>query len=261
MSDYNEKTERLKMLYPEIISAGQLSHAIAQMLTTSWKSIEVSQESESPFWTSLRKNDRLMRATVSTDEHMFISDFWWRGTHAATLKSSTLEQVAEACRLWLVDSLTLQSMSLKIPDFKPTEMAYEFEAGRGVEANWRYFLSPNALTKPTLAPLGPLIREAAKQPLLRQLFPYQSMNSLRFSRTTGHPYTNDCPWAEVIGIGSWDEPANFRRYRAVGPDGTILGEGTARDVVGLLVKFLPVDVGPAVNGTAEDLKSRTPGTK
>lgn len=176
----------------------------------------------------------------------------------ATLNSATLQQVADACKLWLVDSLTLQSMKLEIPDFQPTEMGYEFEAGAGIKAQWEYLLSSRAMAKSTLEPLAPLVREAAKQRLLRQLFPYQSMTSLHFSRTAGYPYTNDCPWAEAIGTGRWDEPENYRRYRALKPDGTIIGEGTAREVIHLVVKFLPRDIGPAKGEKSDDFDPSAP---
>src|SRR6185503_9104919 len=101
----------------------------------------------------------------------------------------------------------------------------------------------------------PLIEAAMQQPELRQLFPFTSLYSLHFSRTTGFPFTNDCPYAVPI------ENSRFRVYKPRGEDftamGETIGEGDVTEAIAMLVSNLPPDCGPAVEGTAKDLEEHS----
>jgi hypothetical protein len=111
-----------------------------------------------------------------------------------------------------------------------------------------------------ISPL-PLIEAAKKRPELRQLFPFTSLYSICFSRTTGYPFTADCPHATPIGDGRFR--AYSTKYKIVNRSNEgfnykeavdeVIGEGSAEEVIEMLVANLPPDCGPAVSGTAEDL--------
>jgi hypothetical protein len=90
----------------------------------------------------------------------------------------------------------------------------------------------------------PVIKAAMKRPELRQLFPYTSLTRLCFSRTTGYPFTNDCPMIEP------QENGKYRVYLPITQE--VIGEGTAEEAVEMTIKHLPLNCGPAVNGTADD---------
>jgi hypothetical protein len=100
------------------------------------------------------------------------------------------------------------------------------------------------LDKPAhLNGLLPLVLEGAKRLQLRRLLPFTSMNRLCFSRTTGYPYSYDCPLA-------W--PVEGGLFRVVSADEqTVLGEGDAARAADILAASLPQDCGPAIHGTKE----------
>jgi hypothetical protein len=98
---------------------------------------------------------------------------------------------------------------------------------------------------PYLNTLLPLVVEAAKRPELRRLLPFTSLTNLCFSRTTGYPYTRDCPCMAVLDSGLFRVIASDRK--------TILGEGNAVRAADLLVANLPQNCGAAIHGTAESL--------
>ena len=98
---------------------------------------------------------------------------------------------------------------------------------------------------PVILNLGLIVREAAKRPELRQLRPFTSLFTLCFSRTTGYPFTRDCPHAE---------PTGKDLYRVTSADGSVLLDGAdAVQAVDALVAALPPNCRPTIQGTAEDL--------
>jgi hypothetical protein len=71
------------------------------------------------------------------------------------------------------------------------------------------------------------------------------MDNLCFSRTTGFPFTDDCP----VGF-----PVDINRFRVVGVGG-VLGEGNEVHAADLLVANLPSGCVAARHGTADDSES------
>lgn len=72
--------------------------------------------------------------------------------------------------------------------------------------------------------LDPLIQEAAKRPELRQLRPFTSHFSRGFSRTTGYPFSRDCPYARPAGEDLYQHKGEVENnlYRVTSADGTVL---------------------------------------
>ena len=92
-----------------------------------------------------------------------------------------------------------------------------------------------------------IVLEAANRPELRRLYPFTSVETLHFSRTTGFPFTRDCPFAVPIEGG---------RFRVMAADRKlVLGEGDAVQAADMLVANLPRNCGPAIHGTAESFES------
>ncbi|MFF7922727.1 DUF6193 family natural product biosynthesis protein [Streptomyces mirabilis] len=92
-----------------------------------------------------------------------------------------------------------------------------------------------------------LIEAAGAERTLRQLYPYNSHFALHLSSCTRYPYVLRVP--SVL-------PRYDGRFRAFVPRvGTLLGEtDTAEAAVALVVAHLPAGLGPAVVGSADDLR-------
>jgi hypothetical protein len=67
-----------------------------------------------------------------------------------------------------------------------------------VEEKWQWLLS-----NPDSEELRLLIKEAASRPTLRELYPFMSLDRLRFSRTTLDPYTLDEPFVRPAEGGKY----------------------------------------------------------
>ncbi|MFF2509692.1 DUF6193 family natural product biosynthesis protein [Streptomyces sp. NPDC058086] len=92
-----------------------------------------------------------------------------------------------------------------------------------------------------------LIEVAHAERTLRQLYPYNSHFALHLSSCTRYPYALRVPSVLPRHDGS------FRVFVARG--GPLLGEtDTAEAAVALVVAHLPARLGPAVAGTADDLR-------
>lgn len=182
-------------------------------------------------------------------KRIFFSDFSSRGIQLAHHETPDLQEIARPVESWLIDELTLREMKQRFPNLQVSEMAFEIEAGRGVEACWKKLLSL-ADRGPTisgwLAPGFPaLVHAAANRPLLRPLVPVVSVGCyLSFSRTIGYPFAR----ASACAIWAGDD-----RYCVIGPDQKVFGEGTVQEVLDILEGSLPPDIGPAIYGTADDL--------
>ena len=99
----------------------------------------------------------------------------------------------------------------------------------------------------------PLVQEAMKtrqlrllRPFIAKLWAYTNRHGLCFSRCTGYPFSGDCPYIVPLGSG---------RYEVILPSREIVGEGDAQEAVALAVQHLPPGCGPAVHGTASDLRN------
>ena len=195
---------------------------------------------------------------IAAHERLFIFDFWFRGVGYGKGSTPNLHDAAQAIHFWIIEQPDLARMQDRFSFFAPEPQGLAHEAGRAVEYQWerlRKSWSRTAEGKPdAMSPL-PLIEAALQQHELRQLFPFTSLYSLHFSRTTGYPFTNDCPFAVPLGDN------RFRVYKPRGGDytaqGEIVGEGDVNEVIAMLVANLPPDCSPAVEGTAMDLEEQS----
>src|SRR5258708_4271848 len=101
-------------------------------------------------------------------------------------------------------------------------------------------------------------------PVLRRLFPFTSLVWLCFSRCTGYPFSGDCPsvcssrWIPDLAARPTPEQraalGSEKPYTVADSKGRFLGEGNAAEAIELIVRHLPPNCGPAVQGTADDLR-------
>jgi hypothetical protein len=240
-------------LYPDIVAAGSLAKALAQAFAELGSPLQPESLINFLVFARTERGSRFCQMYIAAHERLFLFDFWFRGVGYGNGSTSSLHDAAQAIHFWLIEQPNLTRMQDCFSFFTADKKGLAHEAGRAVEYQWETLRANWARQyKPgSLSPL-PLIDAAMEQPELRQLFPFTSLYTLHFSRTTGFPFTLDCPYAAPIGNN------RFRAYkassRALNPDATgeMIGEGNAAAVISMLVAHLPPDCGAAVEGTAND---------
>lgn len=190
---------------------------------------------------------RESQVMIAAHERAFSVDFWDRGVKYGAGWTSQLGDVAVAIVTFAERGVTIAELVRDFSWIEPTESGRAHEQGRLVEDTWLHYTAMPARALP-VASLAPLVQAASRCLELRQLLPFTSLDRLCFSRTTGYPYTTDCPHARPLRNG---------RFLVVRRDATgneeVVGEGAAEEAVAMLVASLPANCGAAVDGTAEDL--------
>jgi hypothetical protein len=142
------------------------------------------------------------------------------------------------------------------PDLPDVAAAHRRGPADAVEARWRqlalvwrWHRERQEVLRPRVGYPGivDLIEVARAERTLRQLYPYTSHFALHLSSCTRYPYVLRAP--SVL-------PRHDGRFQVFVPrGGTLLGEtDTAEAAVALVVAHLPSGLGPAVAGTADDLR-------
>lgn len=181
--------------------------------------------------------------------HGFNVGFWQQGVRYGGGWARELMDVGRAIVAFQVEKASVNEMAARFNWFVPEEYAYSNgqSADAFVDERWR---SLEGWLKSDDNPLGenllPLFLEAAKRPELRQLFPFTSLHILCFSRTTGYPFSHDCPIVFCPEAGFFTVMSSDQK--------TVLGEGDAKRAADILVANLPPNCGPAIHGTADPLK-------
>jgi hypothetical protein len=196
-----------------------------------------------PDYACVRSPWRRCEVSLGGRGRAVIFDFWERGVYMADGKSWSLTDVARSIHSWVADKMRIAHMEERYLFFKATSHAKTFEQGKEVEASWTELRCRARV--PDELRLESFIELAWSHPSLRVLFPYTNYFALCFSRCTGYPYSGDCP--AVV-------PTVEGRFAVLNPRGSLLGEGSAAEALDLVVRNLPANCGPAVKGTAEDLK-------
>jgi hypothetical protein len=263
--NYHELSKQInKDLYADIIECGGLSAALAKAMADLPGSLQVSTAENFIPYARVEDKSRFSQMYIASQKRLFLFDFWSEGVTYGKGASSILSQAAQAIHFWIYEKPSIAVMQKQFEIFRPTEEGKAHEIDQIVEYQWDRLLNSwrEGDSPDHMSPL-PVIQAARKRPELRQLFPFTSLRRVCFSRTTGYPFTNDCPYAVPLGNG---------RYRAYSAKYTlekrtcdetddleevyeVIGEGSAEEVVEMLVMNLPPNCGAAINGTAEDVIS------
>ena len=249
-------------LYPDLVEAGGLAQALAQALSLMGDELTASSITIPGFIPNARvgRGDRFSQVHIAAEKRLFTFDFWFEGICCGHGATDDINEIARAIRAWNLEESKIAVMREQFSFFAPTGKGEAHEDGSLVAFQWEEMLRIWTEHDSDFSP-RPLIEAAMQRPELRQLFPYTSLHNLCFSRTTGYPFTCDCPHAVALGGGLFRaHSAKYevvtrsfegREYRVA--EHEILGEGTVEEVLDLLVANLPPNCGPAVNGTAEDV--------
>ncbi len=202
-------------------------------------------------WGIVKREPRSIQV-VEHRQREFSMDFWMQGVEYGNGCAKEFADVAESILLFLIQQASLTTLASRFPWFHPHSDGVAHEQGTDVYVSYVWselerrvacMDLPKSLA--VILNLGSIVREAAKRPELRHLRPYTSLFVLCFSRTTGYPFSGDCPHAEPIGN---------ELYRVTCANGTVLLDGVdAVKAADALVDALPPNSGPATAGTAERL--------
>jgi Family of unknown function (DUF6193) len=262
---YREVSKRIdQQLYPDVIEAGGLHLALERELRKQRSPLAVTTGWIIPY-AHIKQNSRSSPVYIAAHERLFLFAFWNQGVLYGNGSSDLLWQVAQAINFWIVDKATTADMKKRYDWFSPTEQGKAHEAGELVDYGWQELMErwkkEAERNEPYAAPVAELLEVASRRPQLRQLYPFTSMSRVCFSRTTGYPFTRDCPHAEPVRPGWFRAYSAKYRIEEKSYEGQewkeavheVLGEGTAEEVIDLLAANLPTGCGPAINGTADDL--------
>jgi hypothetical protein len=226
-------------LYDDVSALGGLKPAVQDALTRHGSSLRATDLDVKGFPAYCRVGavDRFSQVYMAKDERLFLVDFWEKGVCLADASTPSLPELARFLHDWNADRHSLGRIGVR-----PKPGAQSFIDGTEIEDRWAVLLRDEPISPKR--PLLPFLIEAAKEPILRNLFPYTSMMTLCFSRCTGYPYTYDCPVVTPLGAG---------QYRVADRAQRTLGEGTAAEAVHIVLRHLPPGCDRAVKGTAHNL--------
>lgn len=251
-------------LYPDVVGAGGLPAALGNALADLSSPLRVSTVENFIPHARVESGSRFSQMHMAARERLFIFDFWSKGVVYGSGSCVSLMEAARAIHFWIQEEPDIVEMQKRFSLFSPSEKGRANEAGRAVEYQWKSLLKmwtemERGMPDDALSP-RPLIEAARERPELRQLFPFTSMFRLCFSRTTGYPFTCDCPFAEPIGGGRHRAYSAKHTYVVRSHNGyeyreavhEVIGEGGVDEVVAMLVDNLSPNCGATVDGTARD---------
>ena len=246
-------------LYPDLIEAGGLHGGITRALRSAGSSLEATTVAGFIPYARVEQGSRFIQIYAAAERRLFILEFWFEGTVYGKGSTPDVGEAAGSAHAWVLEEPKIAEMRERFSFFTPTEDGRAHEGGYLLEHRWESLLRRWKENDPYPYSPRPLIQAAMLRPELRRLFPFTSLNTLRFSRTS-HPLTGGCPSAVSLGGGLYRaysaKPKMVTRrrkgeeYQKVEP--VILGEGTVEEVLDLLIDNLPPECETAVNGTAGD---------
>jgi hypothetical protein len=256
--------------YSDVTEAGGLGRAIQAHLKAIGSRLCVKKSAQDfsgviPFdWEVVQEKQRFSQIKIAKHQRLFMLDFWDQGVCLAHGTTPLLSKVAEVIDAWIAEETPTDELQRQFPfvGVDPRSDSHGQGATAEVDQKWEelYKQTKNDGSKGDLAPL---IEKAMQVPVLRRLFPFTSLSSLFFSRCTGYPFSGDCPCACPSSRAVWqgyltpEQRARLcptKAYTVADSKGQFLGEGDAAEAIELIVRHLPPNCGPAIQGTADDLE-------
>lgn len=236
-------------LYPDVAGVGSLAAALQAVAVQRGLSLgEVRANVEEPLRYASVASETPLRDALGVSaghvERYWSITGWGQGIALVGGRTEDLGEVATAARAWR-EGVPLREIQQSVPFVVLTRRGEVAEQGPAqvVAAEWQS-LREGAETA-DWPEYRALIDAAFAEPKLRQLYPYTSHWSLRFSTTTGFRFSPDVVCLEAFPSGKFVVKASW--------NGVVLAEvATADEAVSLAVRHLPADVGPAVAGAYRD---------
>lgn len=237
-----ELAKDIPELYPDLIEQGGLAKALQAAMRKVSSALSVEEfDLPAPVFARVEAGERFSQVYIAAKLRIFVFDFWNRGVCLAHGITPEIQDTAKAIDKWVASRCSTGELARAFRFVEVSPAAAVYERGEEVDMQWRQYLASTGAGFPGLMAF---IVAAAAEPRLRQLFPFTSMNRFVFSRCTGYPFTRDTPY--VVPLGG-------NKYEVMSCAGKSLGRGNAADAVAMAVAALPLNCGPAVPGTAEQL--------
>lgn len=244
MTTYPDPAE----LFPDVARQGSLAAALQKVADEHGLSLgEVRRNERHPLCAatvdSTTPRRDALRVQAAALKPSWIATGWGMGInliHGGWVDD--LVHIAQVAHAWRAGT-PLAEIKRTLPFVELTRRGEVAEQGPAavVDLQWQS-LRDQAIGPSSRPAHRALIEAAHAEPGLRRLYPYTSMWTLRFSTTTGYPFSPDMITVEAprddgpyVLKTSWTSP--------------VLAEAaTAIEAVALAMTFIPDDIGPAVEG-------------
>jgi hypothetical protein len=173
----------------------------------------IADSVDGPVYATVRRRSDQVLVYIAAETRCFYLAFWRRGVNLADGRSANLGEAAQAIDTWIRSSRTCEQFATQFRFVRVSNDARAYERGEEVETRWQQLLAGRHLPG-----VNAIVRVAAAEPRLRQLFPFLRHFTLVFSRCTGYLFTRDTP--AIAG-----RARNGRRYTR-----RLMGHVTAMDV-------------------------------
>ncbi|WP_238011395.1 DUF6193 family natural product biosynthesis protein [Dactylosporangium sp. AC04546] len=235
-------------LYPDVAAMGSLAAALQAVAVDRGLSLgEVVVHQREPLRYASVLSTTPLREPLEVGaghiERRWSINGWGQGIWLVSGTTQDLVEVVRAAQGWR-DGTSLHDIRRSVPFVELTQLAEAAEQGPAqvVAAQWQW-LRQDA-EDASWPEYRALVEAAYAEPKLRQLYPYTSHWSLRFSTTTGFPFSPD-----VVCVATSDGKYVVKASW----EGAVLGETvTPEAAVSLAVSHLPAGLGPAVAGPYQD---------
>jgi hypothetical protein len=240
-------------LYPDIVAAGSLAEVVRQAVPDHDLADLVSEDQGSS--ARVKRGNRGAEVSLAREWPVFYFSLTQDGRELLANAHEDIGAVGGAIATW-VEGATVSQVHEAYPFVPVNDWALAYEDGRAVEFEWERILDNDRpiSTRPLdLAPpqrparrghplVEAMLEAAARQPVLRQLYPVFDHGYFSFSRCTGYPPTFVGPSIDVSPKGTYRVEYNSR-----------LEFGTAEEAVREVVSRMPPGCGPAIQGTPEEV--------
>jgi len=239
--------ETHNIMYPELDAAGGLDNALNAEFIKLDSCLSILSDSslgKMPFtYSVVEKGKKFSQIYLAAKERLYLPDFWKEGVCLAHGQTNNLVDLAKCLDFWLCKDVTTGELSAEFSFINPSDKAIAFDENREIEFTWASIQSDDSR-----ADLKAFVDIAINDEVLSKLFPYTSLFTLCFSRCTGYPYTYDTPTITPIGKSVF----GGHKYEVRLPGNKIAGRGNAREALAIVKANLPLNIKPAVKGTAEN---------
>ncbi len=190
----------------------------------------------------VEREDRFSQIYLAAEERMFMADYWRKGVMLANGASANAEDICKSLQSWIQNKCSLSTLGQQFSWVSISKGSYEIEKGNIVEMTWTNFTQQRHKDFPELKDF---IIAASQNPILRRYYPFTSMNTMHFSRCTGYPYTSDIAYVVPRGKGMYD----------IRQKNETLATGNGAMAAKFIADRIPKHWGPAIDGTADDIKN------
>ncbi|MFF1452230.1 DUF6193 family natural product biosynthesis protein [Streptomyces sp. NPDC058274] len=237
-------------LYPDLAAAGGLAPALELLAADLGVDLTVaSQDGGSLVAAGIASSvpERgPLSVHVGAESRLFGVRGWSQGIELITGATPELADVVRAGVAWGA-GVRVRELTAELPFLHLSRRAEAHERGPAavVDLQW-HAMREEAAGAPDFPEFGELVEAAHAVRQLRQLYVFSSHWILGFSSCTGFRFKVEVAIAPSHGGG----PYRVQKH----PHSEIIGEAaTAQEAVALAVAHLPVDLGPAVAGTADSV--------